>query len=318
MVNRPRSGTPENLFQLGYHIRHSSCTGAWHGVLSARYESLRVGSGCRPGDCGDSCPESSFPPPPTWRFAVCYLASSVRRGQRMRHRSPNECCQGRSARDRTSVSGHVVIRSCRIGNTAPVLARFAALHCLSATRGVDIDPHAFAGFLERRGCPVTRQRRVVAAQVARNPRFMILPWAMIAGFGASIIARDWTLLASAIGLWVVWRLLPREQGPPVFRLALTFQWVQVTAGLWYLALTSRRIFTMDACDYQPMVLLGLLSIVFLVLGLRWGTGRVRQGSPSRARRMRLPLSAWHLFVADLIMVLLTGAGLILADRYSIF
>jgi hypothetical protein len=34
--------------------------------------------------------------------------------------------------------------------------------------------------------------------------------------------------------------------------------------------------------------------------------------------MRLPLSDWNLFVADLIMVLLTGAVLILADRYYIF
>jgi len=165
---------------------------------------------------------------------------------------------------------------------------------------------------------MTRQWQFAVAQAARKRPSMLLPWVIIGGFVASVLARDWTLIISVIGLWVIWSVLPREQGPPVMRLALTCQWVQVTAGLWYFALTSRRALTMDECDYQPMVVVGLFSIISLALGLRWGTRRVRQGDPSPTRARQLPLSDGGLVGVVLTTALLAEVVLILADRYYTF
>ncbi len=86
----------------------------------------------------------------------------------------------------------------------------------------------------------------------------------------SFLSEDWIVALAIVALWLVWKVVPSGQGPPVLGLALTFQWVQVTAALLYLGLTGRRIPEMDTADYRPMVILGLGCILSLAIGLRVG------------------------------------------------
>src|SRR6202158_2088118 len=61
----------------------------------------------------------------------------------------------------------------------------------------------------------------------------------------SYLAGDWI---AALGVWVLaagWRFLQSAEGPPVLALAFTFQWAQVTSGIYYYAMTGRKLDTMD-------------------------------------------------------------------------
>ena len=135
--------------------------------------------------------------------------------------------------------------------------------------------------------------------------------AHVMAFGAAsvivwLLAGDWI---AGLGLWVLWagwRYLPREEGPPVFPLAFTFQWLQVTAGIYYFALTGRRFPAMDWSEYRPMVLIGLGSLLALLLGLRLGMSLSRARRASEAPELG-PAVGWRvLIVLYLVSVVATG------------
>src|SRR5262245_40173295 len=86
----------------------------------------------------------------------------------------------------------------------------------------------------------------------------------------SLVADDMVAGASLVVLWFVWKYLRHEGGLPVLAAALTFQWMQVTIGLWYFAATGRRLATMELSDYRPMVLIGIGCVAALAIGLRIG------------------------------------------------
>jgi hypothetical protein len=91
----------------------------------------------------------------------------------------------------------------------------------------------------------------------------------------SFLSEDWIVGLAILALWFVWKIVPAGQGPPVLGLALTFQWVQVTAAPLYLGLTGRRVPEMDAADYRPMVLVGLGCVLCLAIGLRIGAWLIK-------------------------------------------
>src|ERR1043165_3475561 len=66
-------------------------------------------------------------------------------------------------------------------------------------------------------------------------------------------------LAVAVIL-LVWALLGRSEGPPVLAIALTYQWMQVTIGIFYSAVTGVELEAFYATDWQRMVLVGLAWI----------------------------------------------------------
>src|SRR3989338_1273112 len=68
----------------------------------------------------------------------------------------------------------------------------------------------------------------------------------------SLLAGDWIAGARLVVLWSGWRLLRGPEGPPVLALAFTFQWVQVTIGLYYYGLTGRPLKAIDLSDYRLM------------------------------------------------------------------
>src|SRR6266852_3945420 len=82
-----------------------------------------------------------------------------------------------------------------------------------------------------------------------------------AATGAWIIAADWIAAAGIVVLCAGWRYLRTADGPPVLAMAFTFQWAQITMGVYYHALTRRSLDTMDLSDYRPMVLIGLGCLV---------------------------------------------------------
>jgi len=87
----------------------------------------------------------------------------------------------------------------------------------------------------------------------------------------------WLAGVSVIVLIAIWRLLrqPGDEGPPVLALAVTTQWVQVTAGMFYSGLTGRQLAATEGVEYEPMLLIGLVCMLALSGGIWFGTGLVR-------------------------------------------
>jgi hypothetical protein len=121
-------------------------------------------------------------------------------------------------------------------------------------------------------------RRHVNAARSSSGR-VVLPVSIVATAAASglawLLTSDWIAAAALWVLWAGWHWLRDPEGPPVLPLAFAFQWVQVTAGLYYYALSGHRLPAMDHSDYQPMVLIGLGCLIALLVGIRIGmlTGR---------------------------------------------
>ena len=92
---------------------------------------------------------------------------------------------------------------------------------------------------------------------------------------AAILAADWIAAAGIFVLWLIWHLLTEDGEPPVLPLALSFQWVQVTCGVYYLALSGRELEAHFASDYRPMVLIGLGCVSALTIGLAIGLKAAR-------------------------------------------
>jgi hypothetical protein len=114
-----------------------------------------------------------------------------------------------------------------------------------------------------------------AAQRAPVPgRFIVLA---IVSAAAAIHSADWMPDAAIWLLWAAWRWTRTGDGPPVLAMALTFQWVQVTAGIWYQMLTGIRLPAIDHTDYRTMVLIGLGCLAALLAGLGLGMILIRPG-----------------------------------------
>jgi hypothetical protein len=99
---------------------------------------------------------------------------------------------------------------------------------------------------------------------------------LLAAFAATMFVGDW-IGGCAVGvLWIVWKYMRDDEGLPVLAMALTFQWIQVTAGVWYFAGTGRELDAIKFSDYRPMVLVGLGCVLSLVFGIRLGMKLVRR------------------------------------------
>ncbi|MGE5192427.1 MAG: hypothetical protein ACM3U2_07975 [Deltaproteobacteria bacterium] len=100
---------------------------------------------------------------------------------------------------------------------------------------------------------------------------------MLGAGGLGALAGDWLAGAGILLLWLAVRLLRSREGPPVLVYAFAFQWLQVVAGVVYCGIFNRQLRPSLQCDYRPMVLLGLVSLLVLLFGLaagrRWAQGR---------------------------------------------
>jgi hypothetical protein len=122
-----------------------------------------------------------------------------------------------------------------------------------------------------------------------------------------LLTDEWLIGTSIFVLWVAWRFLPTLEGPPVLAGALTFQWLQVVAGIYYHSFTGRELTAIQLSDYRPMVLTGLACISVLVLGLTVGF-RIAARKQSLGRSTRDLGLEWHdLAMAYAIFIVSAGA-----------
>jgi hypothetical protein len=91
---------------------------------------------------------------------------------------------------------------------------------------------------------------------------------------------QWLMASSLPVLWLIWRFLRLDAGPPVLAFAMTYHWSQNVIGLFYYWLTGRKPLAMQADHYVEMVVIGLVCIVVIVAGIRAGDAIV-------ARRLKL-------------------------------
>jgi len=148
----------------------------------------------------------------------------------------------------------------------------------------------------------------------RRPRYVttnvLVPASLMALTVASSVAwlltADWIAAVALWVLWAGWHYLRTPEGPAVLALAFAFQWTQVTAGVFYDALTGNRLPAMDLSDYRPMVLIGLGCLVTLLLGLRVGMRLIASRDASLWREIK-PAFGWRaLILLYLISVVATG------------
>jgi hypothetical protein len=90
-----------------------------------------------------------------------------------------------------------------------------------------------------------------------------------------IYAPDPNLAPSAALLWVIWRSTSVADLPPIIPLALTYQWVQVVSGSWYMVLTGRELPAFYISGIDTTVLIGLGSLAALTAGIAVGMRSIR-------------------------------------------
>jgi hypothetical protein len=135
----------------------------------------------------------------------------------------------------------------------------------------------------------------------------VSPLAIISLAGlATYLAKDWIAGLGLILLWIVWRVLYEDGKPPVLPMALTFQWFQVTIGIYYYALTGRQVEAMWASDYRPMVLMGLGCITTILLGLAAGLKIAQAKLRTSAPGTNFAFSWRGLFIGYVASIFLNG------------
>lgn len=97
---------------------------------------------------------------------------------------------------------------------------------------------------------------------------------------ATYIVGHWLGGAATAVLLLGWRLLVTSEGPPVLALAFTYQWTQVSIGLFYHRLTGEGLDAIDGSDWETMMLIGLGCIVALAVGIRGGIQAARWRWPA--------------------------------------
>jgi len=100
---------------------------------------------------------------------------------------------------------------------------------------------------------------------------------------ATLYANDPLIGASLVVLWLIWKLTMTDDGMFVVPMALTFQWVQSTLGLFYFDFFGRAVDAIDRSDYRPMVMIGLGCCLALAIGVWWGQRLLRPASPLEHR-----------------------------------
>ena len=127
-----------------------------------------------------------------------------------------------------------------------------------------------------------------------------------ASVGAWILSGDWVAAVGILVLCAGWSYLRVAEGPPVLAMAFTFQWAQVTVGVYYSALTGRSLDTTELSDYRPMVLIGLGCLVALLAGLTLGRKVVRPPTFESKTRLAAAFSWPTLLTVYLAATAVTG------------
>jgi hypothetical protein len=104
---------------------------------------------------------------------------------------------------------------------------------------------------------------------------------------------------ASVGLAVLflgWKYLAREPGPPIVAAAFSLQWLQVTAALVYFVISTRKIGDMRRVDPGPMMLIGLGCVIALFSGVYFAAGFGRFKRFPEAKQRLLPWSTERIAV----------------------
>lgn len=151
------------------------------------------------------------------------------------------------------------------------------------------------------------------------------PRALFGGVAAPIVTialmagltGSWIAAVGIAVLWAIWSMLYEPGEGLVLPLALSFQWLQVTAGHYYFAIAGRRPEWDYDLDTEPMVLVGLCAVLMFAIGIRLGKnlmpapyakGPVEVSEGGRIPRSLLVTYAVFLFSSDIIGRIAWGAG----------
>ncbi len=91
---------------------------------------------------------------------------------------------------------------------------------------------------------------------------------------AGWVTGDWLAGASVAVLIACWYLLRPRVGTPVLFLAMCYQWMQVSVGLFYGPLLDRTLEAFQADQHRTMVMIGLGCILCWSMGMRAGIALV--------------------------------------------
>jgi hypothetical protein len=125
-------------------------------------------------------------------------------------------------------------------------------------------------------------------------------------FTAVYATGEWIAGAAVAVLLLVWWLLNSVEGPPVLALALTYQWVQVSIGIFYSMLIGEPLEAMVKSDWRTMVLIGLGCVVTLAISLSVGLVFMRNRLSTPESRPALAFSPTVLYAAYGVSLLVTG------------
>jgi hypothetical protein len=127
-----------------------------------------------------------------------------------------------------------------------------------------------------------------------------------AGLAVWLFSGDWLLGLCTFVLGLGWALLQSEEGPPVLALAFTLQWITVCIGLYYVNITGRPLQATLGSDYQPMVLIGLGTLLALMGGVLFGQSLIRRLKPMEGVRPAYALTFKSLVLTYIVATALAG------------
>ncbi|MCW8137914.1 MAG: hypothetical protein KIT58_03325 [Planctomycetota bacterium] len=134
---------------------------------------------------------------------------------------------------------------------------------------------------------MTRGTSSRATKGRRDPRPGPAPALALVACACGLLAGDVLIAAAALMSIAIWQLSGRWALPSAVPVMLTFHWVQITAGLFYQALTGREIDDSSQYAVAPMAYLGLVYLGVLLAGLHLGArGRLVLGSAPERRPRR--------------------------------
>ncbi|MGE3340250.1 MAG: hypothetical protein AB7N54_20830 [Alphaproteobacteria bacterium] len=122
---------------------------------------------------------------------------------------------------------------------------------------------------------------------------------------AGFLMGSWMHAASLVTLLLIWTQLPKHEGPPVLKLAMTVQWAQVSVGLFYSRLTGEVFPVMETRSYEQMVGIGLGCVLSLTFGLAAGIRIVESRAPAIGDRAEEIVNLKALLVAYVASIGLT-------------
>ena len=122
----------------------------------------------------------------------------------------------------------------------------------------------------------------------------------------AVIVGDWMAGVALMVLVLAWKYLPKKDTPPILAMAFTYQWLQATAGIYYMGLTGRWLPALDAPSHRKMVLLALGCVVSMFIGVTVGDYILDHFWPRKRATENSGVSMTVLAVAYVVMTAAQG------------